>query len=185
MEACHSGVYEIINKVNGHRYIGSSVNVANRLWRHRRHLLLGQHCNVRFQRAWNKYGEENFEFRPLLYCDPELTLVYEQICLNGMQPEYNLAKDAVASARGRKFSDEHKKKLSDANKGKHPEWVGRHHTDETKARMRKQHKPRGPLSEDHKQKLRIAILGKTRSEETRHHMSEGATRRWAKERGEA
>ena len=183
---CLSGVYEIKNKVNGHRYVGSSVNISNRVWRHKRHLLLNKHCNDHLQRAWNKYGEINFTFAPLLYCNPDMTLFYEQRCIDNMRPEYNLASDAMASARGLRKSDEHKRKLSESNRGKHLEWVGRQHTEITKQRMSEsaKGKVRGPMTEDWKRKLSESLAGRSLTEEHRQKISEGSKRRWARVRGE-
>lgn len=56
------GVYKIVNKTNGHFYVGSSVNLNKRFWRHKNELRKDKHHCLFLQRAWNKYGEENFEF---------------------------------------------------------------------------------------------------------------------------
>lgn len=56
------GVYIINNKINNHNYIGSSVNIKKRFSRHKTDLRKNKHPNRYLQRAWNKYGEENFEF---------------------------------------------------------------------------------------------------------------------------
>jgi group I intron endonuclease len=60
-----SGIYKWINKVNGKYYVGSSMDILSNVGRKTNHLymLRGKyHNNEHFQRAWNKYGEENFEF---------------------------------------------------------------------------------------------------------------------------
>ncbi len=54
------GIYKIVNKVNGKYYVGSSVDSEKRWKGHRSELGRGIHCNVYFQNAWNKYGEESF-----------------------------------------------------------------------------------------------------------------------------
>jgi group I intron endonuclease len=54
-------VYEIRNIVNDKRYVGqSSQKDQQRLWEHKTYLKKGTHQNRHLQRAWNKYGEENF-----------------------------------------------------------------------------------------------------------------------------
>ena len=58
-----SGIYKIANLVNGKRYIGGSVNLKHRLVCHKSGLRRGRHKNPHLQNAWNKYGEENFEFK--------------------------------------------------------------------------------------------------------------------------
>ena len=182
-----SGVYEIQNLINGKRYIGSSCNVDSRLWHHKNGLRRKYHYNQHLQRAYDKHGESNFSFKPLLFCDPEMTLVYEQMCIDSLKPEYNIAVDACASAKGRKFSEEHRRKLSEAGKGIHFEWLGRRHSEETKRKMSESAKGRirGPMSDEQKQKLSQSIKGRTRSDEVRKNMSDGAKKRWAKARGEA
>lgn len=71
------GIYEIINKVNGKKYIGQSVNVKRRLSDHKRCLRSNIHHNKYLQSAWNKYGENNFEFNILLCCNRDELDNYE------------------------------------------------------------------------------------------------------------
>lgn len=68
-----SGIYCIENKVNNKKYIGKSVNIYER-WRHHK-IELNHHRkkNQYFQRAWDKYGKENFKFYIIELCsDDEL-----------------------------------------------------------------------------------------------------------------
>lgn len=69
----NSGIYAIINNVNGYRYIGQSVNIANRLWQHKSLLKNNRHTYKNgdlslLQKAWNKYGEKSFEFKIIEFC---------------------------------------------------------------------------------------------------------------------
>jgi group I intron endonuclease len=57
-----SGIYGIFNKINGKVYVGSSINLNNRHNQHFNYLKYNRHYNAYLQAAWNKYGEENFEF---------------------------------------------------------------------------------------------------------------------------
>jgi group I intron endonuclease len=57
-----SGIYKIINKVNGKYYVGSSNNITLRWRKHKEALKRNQHKNRYLQRAWNKYGEVSFDF---------------------------------------------------------------------------------------------------------------------------
>lgn len=59
MRAC---IYSIKNNINNHEYIGQTINFAKRKSKHLTALRGGYHCNSHLQRAWNKYGEENFSF---------------------------------------------------------------------------------------------------------------------------
>lgn len=58
-----AGIYAIVNRVNDHAYIGSTIYcLARRRASHRCLLAKGKHGNARLQRAWKKYGAENFDF---------------------------------------------------------------------------------------------------------------------------
>jgi group I intron endonuclease len=57
-----SGIYKIVNKINGKYYVGSS-NIISGRWNGHRHLLNKNiHKNPHLQLSWNKYGERNFDF---------------------------------------------------------------------------------------------------------------------------
>lgn len=57
------GIYAIKNKINSKVYIGqTSVTFLKRYLHHNWKLRNNQHDNQYLQHAWNKYGENNFEF---------------------------------------------------------------------------------------------------------------------------
>lgn len=112
-----SGVYEIVNGANGKRYIGSAVLLSKRWNEHRTHLARQVHHSVVLQRAWNKYGPESFQFKPLLLCKPEHLLMFEQRAIDGYKPEYNICPTA-GSSLGAKHSAEAKAKISAAGRGR-------------------------------------------------------------------
>ena len=71
------GIYQIYNKCNNKRYIGSTLNISRR-WSQHLHLLRnGKHHSKHLQSAWNKYGEESFVFECLEYCEPDCLLSME------------------------------------------------------------------------------------------------------------
>lgn len=72
------GVYIIRNKVNGKFYIGSSNDIWRRWCEHKWGLKNNKHGNKHLQRAYNKYGEENFEYDVLEFCDEEVQFDKEQ-----------------------------------------------------------------------------------------------------------
>jgi hypothetical protein len=57
-----TGIYKILNKVNGKFYVGSSTNITKRWWTHKTELKNGKHCNIHLQSSWNLHGENSFEF---------------------------------------------------------------------------------------------------------------------------
>ena len=111
-----SGVYQITNQINGNRYIGSSVDIKQRWAHHKSALNTGRHRNQHLQRAWDKYGKDNFEFEIICSCPKNKTIEFEQFFLDARYPEYNIAKCATASALGLHRSIETKRKISEANK---------------------------------------------------------------------
>ena len=59
-----SGIYAIVNKRNGHRYVGQAEDMNKRVHDHLRELGQGTHRTnqeKRLQRTWNRYGAEAFE----------------------------------------------------------------------------------------------------------------------------
>lgn len=141
------GIYKIINKLNNKFYIGSAVNLSLRWCQHKYLLKLNKHNNSHLQRAWNKYGEENFEFQVLEYCEKNETLDKEQrwiditdACAFG----YNQRKIAESNL-GIKWTDSHKLKISVSKKGKNQPKdavklraelnTGKKRTSETKIKM--------------------------------------------------
>lgn len=110
-----SGIYEIVNRTNGKRYVGSAVDIAQRWRQHRCELGKGRH-NPILQRAWLKYGAENFEFRIIEYVADKAALIErEQFYLDQMQPEYNVAVSA-GSNFGVRWSAETKARMGEASK---------------------------------------------------------------------
>lgn len=64
----NTGVYCIINKINNKIYVGQSKNLIKRKKEHFMSLEGGYHKNPHLQRAYDKYGKENFFFKLLMYC---------------------------------------------------------------------------------------------------------------------
>ncbi len=66
-----SGIYYFTNIINNKVYIGKSVTIHNRKLGHLNDLRNNRHVNMHFQRAFNKYGEENFIHNILAKCPRE------------------------------------------------------------------------------------------------------------------
>lgn len=85
-------VYSIENKVNGKCYIGSTTNPRVRWSKHKGDLNRKKHHSFVLQRAWDKYGEDNFSFKVLLQCDKKDKIEYENRCM--VLQSYNVLKTA-------------------------------------------------------------------------------------------
>lgn len=77
-----SGVYQIRCISNNKIYIGSSIDIRDRCGQHRNSLRRGDHPNTHLQAAWNRYGEDSFEFTVMEITDQESRLGAEQIWLD-------------------------------------------------------------------------------------------------------
>lgn len=117
--ANNSGIYIIHNLINNKIYIGSAVNIRNRLCQHRSNLRGKRHINSHLQSSWNKYGEDAFEFKVLIYCKPINLLHYEQIKIDSYDWNmlYNI-NPVAGSSLGIKHTNKAKKNMSKASKGK-------------------------------------------------------------------
>lgn len=112
-----AGVYRITCKSNGHYYFGSSIKIESRLKNHILKLKSQNHRNHRLQRIYNKYGIDSLMFEIVEYCSPEKTLIVEQKFLDKYANDencINFCKDAKAPMKGLKFSEHHKRKISES-----------------------------------------------------------------------
>jgi len=151
------GIYNIVNKVNKHFYIGSTASTSTRFSRHRSALRSGKHDNTHLQRAWKLYGEENFEFVVLRTCERDKLLSEEQIDLDrfyGTPECYNLSPNAFRPNLGIPRTEEVKRKISLAQIGK-PRF-----TDEQKEHLSAIHSGR-----THSPETRSKMLGRSSSRE--------------------
>lgn len=65
-----TGVYAIFNNTNEKIYVGSSRKIQKRFAKEHLPLLnKGKHYNCHLQNAWNKYGEDTFDFRVIEECE--------------------------------------------------------------------------------------------------------------------
>lgn len=113
-----TGVYEIVNIINGKRYIGSNVNINKRFKTHKRQLKKGTHHSILLQRAYNKYGTDYFKYRVICKCDKNYKQFIEQLYLDSMKPEYNISKSSKCPMLGRKHSQESIEKFKKRNVAK-------------------------------------------------------------------
>jgi len=117
-----SGIYEIAHRATGKRYIGQSAQLEERRKRHWRDLARGHHSNPKLQRAVNKYGLEEFEWRVLEYVSLDglssemaraLLAEREQHHFDQTPSDKSLqCAPAAGSTLGMRFSEEAKRNVS-------------------------------------------------------------------------
>ena len=101
-----SGVYRWINEKNGKFYVGSSINLGNRLRDYYNISFLSRPNSqgMIISRSLLKYGYSNFKLEILEYCNKEDVIIREQFYIDLLKPEYNILKTA-ASSFGYKHSE--------------------------------------------------------------------------------
>ena len=112
------GIYKITNETDNKVYVGSSLNIKNREYKHFWLLFNNKHDNSYLQNSFNKNGKSKFKFEILEFCNPSELISRENYyidLLKSNSPEfgYNLAK--VNEFRRNTYNDEVKKKLSKYN----------------------------------------------------------------------
>ena len=121
-----SAVYCLINKVNGHTYVGSSINLVSRMrnYFNKAFLKSKQNANMPIVKALLKYDYFNFSLLILEYVEPEFLIVRETFFITHIIPYYNVLKQGYSSL-GYKHTEETLKLLSELAKN-------RTHSDKTK-----------------------------------------------------
>lgn len=77
-----TGIYIIWCSGNNKFYLGSSIDIVKRFSQHKRDLQQHVHANAYLQNAWNKYGEDAFEFLVFELVDRPRLLETEQSYLD-------------------------------------------------------------------------------------------------------
>lgn len=116
-----SGIY-CIEDARGILYYGSATNLKKRISNHKTFLKQGKHQNPKLQRAWDKYGEDFFSFYVVeVVTDKSRLLEREQWWIDQLvasEDDYYNILLVAGSQIGKPCSEETKRKISEANKGK-------------------------------------------------------------------
>ena len=83
------GIYKIINTVNNKCYIGQSIDIYQRWAEHKSALNHNRHHAQGLQNAWNKYGENVFEFQVIEECDVKDLIDKEMYYIQYFDSYYN------------------------------------------------------------------------------------------------
>lgn len=114
-------IYEILNTVNGKRYIGCTKNTEKRFSQHRRALEANNHWNPYLQNAYNKYGGNNFQYNTIIAFNSEDDMYFnERKIISESEEIYNIAEGGLGGDTYSKRTEEQmeitRKKLSDIAK---------------------------------------------------------------------
>jgi group I intron endonuclease len=161
------GVYCWVNSVNGKVYVGSAKNLAKRKTEHLRLLKKGVHHSLHFQRAWNKYGPDAFEFNILEPVEDEIWLrARETAWLNRLESfkseiGYNVVRDGWSAAQ---FEPTERRKEAWKKNGERRRGV----KDSFEVRAKKKAVSKlTAQTEKFKQDIAVRRVGKVHSEEAR------------------
>lgn len=134
-----AGIYKIVNEKTKEFYIGSTIDFDERFRVHTRNLINKKHPNIYLQTDFNTTGSEYFLFKIVEYVTNINELInIEQFYIDNLYPKYNICKTAnsclgikrssqtktkISKHNGRywknkKFSNEHKKKISESHVNK-------------------------------------------------------------------
>jgi group I intron endonuclease len=145
------GIYLWINKSNGKSYVGSAIDLKNRLKNYYSLNLMGTRIKLGQSAIYSailKYGHSNFKLEILEYCDSSEVIEREKYYFNLLRPKYNLLPTA-GSWLGYKHSEESKNKIRASLSGKnagennpmfgvlgenHPRF-GKNHSEEARSKI--------------------------------------------------
>ena len=163
-----TGIYLVTNKVNGHQYVGQSVDIKRRWMEHTCPSSINNNRTI--NKAYRKYGKENFVYEVLEECSESELDEREIYWIEKLHPVYNMNKGGVGN-KGHHHSLDTRNLLSVKARKQWDEL-----SDEDK-KKRITHNLVGPpkghkVSNEVREKLRKKNLGKKIPESIRRKISE-------------
>ena len=159
-------IYKITNKLNGKIYVGQKKSeiFVDSYWG----------SGIHISASIKKYGIENFDRQILEWCYSKEELQQKEVYwiekLNSNNPDvgYNLTKGGEGTP-GYRWSEESRKKLSEARKGPNNPLYGKHLSEEHRRKIGIASKN---LSEENRRKKQIASSGENNPMYGKHHSLE-------------
>lgn len=148
-----AGVYCLVNLINGHTYIGSSINIACRMRNYLNNAFLNnkKNSNMPIVKALLKYEQSNFAVLIVEYSGINELIIRETHWISKLLPYYNVLKQGYSSvgykhteatkemlselAKNRTHSDQTKALISIALTGDNNPFYNKTHSDESKLKM--------------------------------------------------
>lgn len=164
------GLYVIADLTEGKSYVGSSVNLNNRLIDHNHLLNKNKHHNWKLQRAFNK--KHNLVILPFpINDDTDIRKAEQEIIDEFFNNEslLNISKNVSANMLGRITSEETKEKQRQAKLGtkQSPETIEKRRQNQIGSKRSEETKERMKVAQQKVANLNNGFLGKNHSDETK------------------
>lgn len=157
-----TGIYQILNTINGKVYVGSSKWIEQRWRSHLSLLRKDKHHSKHMQNAWNLYGEDAFQWIVLEECFIDDLAKKEQSHIDGLgvcdrEVGYNTSPIAN-SQQGHKWTDEQRDGARDRMNTRYEKQEEREKTGAAS---------KAAWTEDRKEEARVTMLNKWSDPEER------------------
>lgn len=162
-----TGIYLVTNKINGHQYVGQSVDIKRRWMEHKCPSNIANNRTI--NKAYRKYGFENFVYEVLEECLESELDEREIYWIEKLQPIYNMNKGGVGN-KGHHHSEDVKQILSIKSREQWERLSDRGKQERITHNL-KGPKKGHPVSLETREKLRNSQIGKKMSEETKRKIS--------------